>query len=279
MNSVHTGKVRNLTAFGAFVELEEGVDGLVHISDLSWTKKVRHPGEVVKKGDEIKVKILDINRDERRIALGHKQVDPNPWDHFEDMYKVGSVTEGTVARMIDKGIIVTLELGVDGFVPLNHLGEKGAKKPVEMPNAGDILKLKVIEFDKENKRIVLSAKAVKDAEERAEIEGYKPDDSKTTIGDVASVELKEEKAEAELATEAKEEKKTAAKKTAKVKAEDKTEEKTEAKEEKKTTAKKTPAKKTTKAKTEDKAEEKEEKKSPAKKKAPAKKTTAKKKED
>jgi len=113
INSKHRGIVRNLTPFGAFVELEEGVDGLVHISDLSWTKKVRHPSEVVKKNQEIDVVVLDINKDERRIALGHKQVEANPWDTFEESYNVGIETKGTISRLIDKGVIVTLPLGVE----------------------------------------------------------------------------------------------------------------------------------------------------------------------
>ena len=156
INLKHTGVVRNLTQFGAFVELEEGIDGLVHISDLSWTKKIRHPSEVVKKGDEIEVVVLGINRDERRIALGHKQIEENPWETFEDKYKVDTETTGTVSRIIDKGVIVTLPLGVDGFIPINHLGHPKLKKATEYYNTGDEVPAKVIEFDKENKKIVLS---------------------------------------------------------------------------------------------------------------------------
>jgi len=137
LNSKHTGVVRNLTQFGAFVELEEGIDGLVHISDLSWTKKVRHPSEVVKRGDEIEVIVLGINRDERRIALGHKQIDENPWDAFEEKYKIGTDTKGTISRIIDKGLIITLPLGVDGFIPITHLGPSKLKKAIDYYKMGD----------------------------------------------------------------------------------------------------------------------------------------------
>jgi small subunit ribosomal protein S1 len=189
INSIHKGKVRNLTAFGAFVELQEGIDGLVHISDLSWTKKVRHPGEVVKKGDEIKVKILDINRDERRIALGHKQVDPNPWDVVEDMYQLNSIVEAPVAKVIEKGLVLGLEFGVEGFVPINHLNGKDGKKGTDGFAEGDSLRVKVIEFDKENKKIILSERKLKNDEERAELEGYNAGSQKTTIGDISSFNL------------------------------------------------------------------------------------------
>jgi len=172
INSKHRGIVRNLTPFGAFVELEEGVDGLVHISDLSWTKKVRHPSEVVKKNQEIDVVVLDINKDERRIALGHKQVEANPWDTFEESYNVGIETKGTISRLIDKGVIVTLPLGVDSFVPLNHLGKPSIKRASDHFKVGDELPLKVIEFDKENKRIVLSVSEYLKGKEQEEIDSY-----------------------------------------------------------------------------------------------------------
>jgi small subunit ribosomal protein S1 len=172
LNSKHTGVVRNLTQFGAFVELEEGIDGLVHISDLSWTKKIRHPSEVVKKGDEIEVIVLGINRDERRIALGHKQIEDNPWDAFEDKYKVDTETNGTVSRIIDKGVIVTLPLGVDGFIPINHLGHPKLKKATEYYKTGDEIPAKVIEFDKDNKKIVLSVSDYFKDKEEKEWEGY-----------------------------------------------------------------------------------------------------------
>lgn len=186
IDSKHNGVVRNLTPFGAFVELEEGVDGLVHISDLSWTKKVRHPSEVVKKNQEIDVVVLDINKDERRIALGHKQVETNPWDTFEETYNVGIETTGKISRLIDKGVIVTLPLGVDSFVPLNHLGRSGLKRASDHFKVGDELPLKVIEFDKENKRIVLSVSEYLKGKEKAEIDVYNAAHSfvPTTMGEL-----------------------------------------------------------------------------------------------
>ncbi|MFC2088117.1 30S ribosomal protein S1 [Calditrichota bacterium] len=211
IDSKHTGVVRNLTQFGAFVELEEGIDGLVHISDLSWTKKIRHPSEVVKKGDEIEVVVLGLNRDERRIALGHKQVETNPWDAFEESYKVDTETEGIIARIIDKGIIVTLPLGVDGFIPTNHLGHPRLKKAVEYYKVDDKIPAKVIEFDKENKKIVLSVtnyfkdKEDNDLKEYLEKQGVE----KTTLEDLLKpgTEAGRKKA-AKTTSEEKEEKKS-----------------------------------------------------------------------
>jgi small subunit ribosomal protein S1 len=156
VGSRHTGSVRNLTNFGVFVELEEGVDGLVHISDLSWTKKIRHPGEVVKKGDKIDVVILSIDVEQRRISLGHKQIQDNPWDVFETTYKVGTSVDGKIVRLIEKGVIVELPLGVDGFVPLSQLSQTPVKNISESFHVDDPIPLQVIEFDKDNKKIVLS---------------------------------------------------------------------------------------------------------------------------
>ncbi|HTP80314.1 MAG TPA: 30S ribosomal protein S1 [Bacteroidota bacterium] len=157
VGSKHVGNVRNLTNFGVFVELEEGVDGLVHISDLSWTKKIRHPGEVVKKGDKLEVVILGIDIEQRRISLGHKQIQDNPWDAFESRYKVGTDVEGKIVRIIEKGIIVELPLGVDGFIPLSQLSHTPIKNVSESFKQGDSIWLRVIEFEKESKKIVLSA--------------------------------------------------------------------------------------------------------------------------
>jgi small subunit ribosomal protein S1 len=209
INSKHTGIVRNLTQFGAFVELEEGIDGLVHISDLSWTKKIRHPSEVVKKGDEIEVIVLGINRDERRIALGHKQIEENPWDAFEEKYKVDTETKGTVSRIIDKGVIITLPLGVDGFIPMNHLGHPKLKKATEYYKQGDEVPAKVIEFDKENKKIVLSVSNYFKDKENNEWESYlsKQGVEQNTMEEIlkASLSKDEKKTEAEAQEAAAEE--------------------------------------------------------------------------
>ena len=156
IDSRHTGVVRNLTNFGVFVELEQGVDGLIHISDLSWTKKIRHPGEVVKKGDSIEVIILGVDVDQRRISLGHKQLNNNPWDAFSSTYRVGTDVEGKVVRIIEKGVIVELPMGVDGFVPLSQLSQTPVKNIADAFQIGDDLPLTVIEFDRESKKIVLS---------------------------------------------------------------------------------------------------------------------------
>lgn len=159
VGSQHNGVARNLTNFGVFVELEPGIDGLVHISDLSWTKKIRHPGEVVKKGEKIDVVVLGVDTESRKISLGHKQINANPWENFEKEYAVGKKTDGKIVRIIEKGVIAELPLGVDGFVPATQLSTSKIKNLAFSFPVGTKLDLKVVEFDKENKKIVLSALA------------------------------------------------------------------------------------------------------------------------
>ncbi len=172
VGSRHKGVVRNITNFGVFVELEPGVDGLIHISDLSWTKKIRHPGEFVKKGEELEVVVLAIDKEQRRIALGHKQIEENPWDYFEQKYKVGSVTEGKIERIIEKGVIVELPDGVDGFVPVSQLSFAPIKVISDYFHIGDRLPLMVVEFEKETKKIVLSAVEALRTMDQATIDAY-----------------------------------------------------------------------------------------------------------
>ncbi len=172
MGSKHRGIVRNLTSFGAFIELEPGVDGLVHISDLSWTKKVQHPGEVLKKGEEIDVMILGIDLENRRISLGHKQVLDNPWDNLETIYGEGKDTEGKIVRIIDKGVIVELPMGVDGFVPVSQLAFFPIKNIRDSFHVDEMLNLRVIEFDSENKKIVLSATEWLKSQDRQALEEF-----------------------------------------------------------------------------------------------------------
>ena len=175
VGSKQKGIVRNLTNFGAFVELEEGIDGLIHISDLSWTKKIRHPGEVVKRGEEVEVMVLNIDKENRRISLGYKQTVENPWELFEKEYKPKSETTGKIVRMIEKGVIVELPHEVDGFVPLSQLRKQDIRKPSEAYKVGDELKLVVLEFNKDNKKIILSEKlayeeSLKDAQPKLAVD-------------------------------------------------------------------------------------------------------------
>ena len=152
VGSKHTAKVRNFTNFGVFVEIEEGVDGLIHISDLSWTKKVKHPSEFTQIGADIDVMVLEIDKDNRRLSLGHKQLEENPWDVFETIFTVGSVHQGTIVEMLDKGAVVQLPYGVEGFATPKHLvKEDGSQAKVD-----EKLDFKVIEFNKDSKRIILS---------------------------------------------------------------------------------------------------------------------------
>ncbi len=163
VGSRFSGKVRNLTNFGAFVELEEGIDGLVHISDMSWTRRVNHPSEVVKKGDEVQVEVLNIDKDGRRISLGLKQTQNNPWPKLEQQYAAGTLVEGNVVRLIDRGVVVDLGDNVEGFVPLSQLGIDD-KKPADVFKEGDVLQLRVTKVDGQNQRIVLAVRDVADAE-------------------------------------------------------------------------------------------------------------------
>ncbi|MBE0650741.1 MAG: 30S ribosomal protein S1 [Bacteroidales bacterium] len=152
VGSKHTAVVRNFTNFGIFVEIEEGVDGLIHISDLSWSKKIKHPAEFTKIDEKIEVVVLDVDEENRRLSLGHKQLEENPWDVFETVFTMDSVHEGTVVNVMDKGAIVALPYGVEGFVPNRHM----KKEDGSMIAAEDKLDFKVIEFSKDNKKIVLS---------------------------------------------------------------------------------------------------------------------------
>ena len=199
--SKHTAVVRNFTNFGVFVELEEGVDGLVHISDLSWTKKVKHPSEFTAIGENIEVVVLEIDQENRRLSLGHKQLEENPWDVFETVFTVGSVHEGTVVSFNDKGAVVALEYGIEGFAPAKALvKEDGTAAKVE-----EKLDFKVIEFNKSNKKIVLShtriaddqkkeAEVKENKEKAAEAEStqkavkkIKANIEKTTLGDISEL--------------------------------------------------------------------------------------------
>ena len=152
VGSKHNAKVRNFTNFGVFVELEEGVDGLIHISDLSWTKKVKHPSEFTKVGEPIDVVVLDIDKENRRLSLGHKQLEENPWNAFEEKYSVGSVHEGKITEVLEKGAVVQLEENVEGFATPKHL----VKEDGQQAQQGEVLPFKVIEFNKDSKRIILS---------------------------------------------------------------------------------------------------------------------------
>ena len=150
--SKHKATVRNFTNFGIFVELEEGVDGLIHISDLSWSKKIKHPAEFTKIGEELEVVVMDVDEENRRLSLGHKQLEENPWDVFESVFEINSIQKGTVLTVSDKGAVVSLPYGVEGFAPSRHTKKEDNSNML----VDDVLEFKVIEFSKENKKIILS---------------------------------------------------------------------------------------------------------------------------
>ena len=209
VGSKHTAKVRNFTNFGVFVEIEEGVDGLIHISDLSWTKKIKHPSEFTQIGAEIEVQVLEIDKENRRLSLGHKQLEENPWDVFETIFTVGSIHEGTIIEVLDKGAVISLPYGVEGFATPKHLvKEDGSQAAVD-----EKLQFKVIEFNKEAKRIILShSRIFEDEQKGAKKEtgekkssskrgGKKEEESamvtgpveKTTLGDIEELAALKEK--------------------------------------------------------------------------------------
>ena len=171
----HTAKVRNFTNFGVFVEIAEGVDGLIHISDLSWTKKIKHPSEFTQIGADIEVQVLEIDTENRRLSLGHKQLEDNPWDVFENIFTVDSIHEGTIIEMMDKGAVIALPYGVEGFATPKHL----VKEDKSMAKVDEKLPFKVIEFNKDSKRIILShSRIFEDAQKAAN--GEETDEKKET---------------------------------------------------------------------------------------------------
>lgn len=207
VGSKHLATVRNFTNFGIFVELEEGVDGLIHISDLSWSKKIKHPAEFTKINEQIDVLVLDVDEENRRLSLGHKQLEENPWDVFESVFTLGSIHKGTIAASADKGMIVTLPYGVEGFAPTRHL----QKEDNSLARIDETLDFKIIEFSKENKKIILSHSRIYQDIQQAEqaklekeqkaaqrstkqaVKKIKDNIEKTTLGDIGGLaELKSE---------------------------------------------------------------------------------------
>jgi len=208
IGSQHTAKVRNFTGFGVFVEIEEGVDGLIHISDLSWTKKIKHPAEFCSIGDEISVVVLEIDKENRRLSLGHKQLEENPWDVFETMFSEGALHEGTIISVFDRGAVIALPYGVEGFATPRHL----IKEDGTQAKAEEKLMFKVIEFNKSAKRIILSHSRVFEDEKRAEetierkqqkpivekaVKKVKPSMESTTLGDISELAALKDRMEAD----------------------------------------------------------------------------------
>ena len=211
VGSKHTARVRNFTNFGVFVEIEEGVDGLIHISDLSWTKKIKHPSEFTQIGADIEVAVLEIDKENRRLSLGHKQLEDNPWDTFEGVFTIGSIHEGTISEILERGAVIALPYSVEGFATPKHL----VKEDGSQAQLGEKLPFKVIEFNKDAKRIILShsrifedvQKAEEKQEKRARRAAAAPKKEETpqiqnqaaatTLGDIDALAALKEKLESE----------------------------------------------------------------------------------
>jgi len=262
-NSKHTAKVKNFTNFGIFVELEEGVDGLIHISDLSWTKKIKHPAEFTEIDADIDVIVLEIDKENRRLSLGHKQLEENPWDVFETLFGIDSEHEGTIVKIGNREALIAMPYGVEAICPVNHL----KKEDGSMPSEDEKITVRVIDFHKDAKKIVVShLRTYKERSKTAKTKtNYQSDIEKTTLGDISSLsELKDKLSNDSKKTKKKTTKKVEKKIVKESKAEDVKNEKAEAEEPK---VKKPKAKKTVK----DDEAVKEVKEKPKKKAAPKKK--------
>ncbi len=210
VNSKHSATVRNFTTFGVFVELEEGIDGLIHISDLSWSKKIKHPSEFCKIGDKIDVVVMEVDTENRRLSLGHKQLEENPWDVFETVFTIDSVHRGTILSSVDKGAVIALPYGVEGFAPQRHL----VKQDGSNAKNEEILDFKILEFSKDTKKIIVShtktwdntpekgeeneTKKTEKVAEKKVVKKVKENVEKTTLGDISALsDLKSEMEENE----------------------------------------------------------------------------------
>ena len=183
LNSIVTGQVRNLAPFGAFVEIKEGIDGLIHVSDMSWTKKVNHPSEVLQKGDTVTCMVLSVDKEKRRISLSLKAMGEDPWKVVPNKYPLGKQVEAPIVRLLDRGVVLELEEGIEGFVPLSKLTEEPIKVPAEAFRVGQTVKVTVVEHDVESRKLTLSAIDTS-TDWRSYVQGSRADDSRTTLGDI-----------------------------------------------------------------------------------------------
>ena len=197
------GEIRNIASFGAFVEIKEGVDGLIHVSDMSWTKKITHPNEMVKKGDKVECVVLAVDKEKRRISLSMKHLTEDPWDSIDSTYPVDSEVKGKIVRMLDRGVVVELADGIEGFIPVSKLTAEYIKVPADAFKVGDEVPAVVTEIDQNNRKIFLSVvdyfKNRESAELKAWMDSHKPGESGTTIGEAAAPKKKASKKKADEA--------------------------------------------------------------------------------
>lgn len=200
------GEIRNIASFGAFVEIKEGVDGLIHVSDMSWTKKITHPNEMVKKGDKVECVVLAVDKEKRRISLSMKHLTEDPWDTIDSTYPVNSEVKGKIVRMLDRGVVVELADGIEGFIPVSKLTAEYIKVPADAFKVGDEVPAVVTEIDQNNRKIFLSVvdyfKNRESAELKAWMDSHKPGESGTTIGEAAAPKKKSSKKKADAEAEA-----------------------------------------------------------------------------
>lgn len=197
VNSIVTGEVRNLTDFGAFIEVEEGIEGLVHISDLSWTKKVQHPSEVLQKGDKVDAVVLNVDASSQRLSLGIKQLEPDKWEEFFSQHQIGDVLTGQIVRVTHFGAFVEVHEGVEGLCHVSELSDRHIDNPEDQFQAGQELEVKIIKLNLLERKIGLSVKALQEGSEREESWSYKPEVATTSIGDIAGEQLGQLKKKAE----------------------------------------------------------------------------------
>jgi small subunit ribosomal protein S1 len=197
MNSIVTGTVRNLTDFGAFVEVEEGIEGLVHISDLSWTRKVKHPSEVLQKGEEVSAVVLNMDAENQRLSLGIKQLEPDKWEEFFSQHQIGDVVQGRIVRLTNFGAFVELTEGVEGLCHVSELSEAHIDNPENHFEVDQTLQLKIIKMNLLERKVGLSVKALKEDSEREESWAYTPEVATTSIGEIAGEQLGQLKKKAE----------------------------------------------------------------------------------
>ena len=199
------GEIRNIASFGAFVEIKEGVDGLIHVSDMSWTKKITHPNEMVKKGDKVECVVLAVDKEKRRISLSMKHLTEDPWDTVESTYPVDSEVKGKIIRMLDRGVVVELADGIEGFIPVSKLTAEYIKVPADAFKVGDEVPAVVTEIDQNNRKIFLSVvdyfKNRESAELKAWMDSHKPGENGTTIGEAVAPKKKATKKKAEKPAE------------------------------------------------------------------------------